>query len=108
MTRRIAIDWTSDEALLIRALLRDPAHQKAIELIWRKACGVGEMPFVDGDDGRRLTDFNLGRLAVAQSIVPLSLPEVGRLIADHQKTATKPARRRYVKSKTEAKEANHD
>lgn len=92
MTRRIAIDWTSEEALLIRSLLRDPAHQKAIDLIWRKACGVGEMPFVDGEDGRRLTDFNLGRLAVAQAVVPLASPEVGKRIAKRQQTKTEAKR----------------
>jgi len=92
MSKRIAINWTSAEALLIRALLRDPAHQKAMELIWRKACGVGEMPFVDGDDGRRLTDFNLGRLAVAQSLVPLASAEVGRRIAKKQTTEANEAR----------------
>jgi hypothetical protein len=103
MTRRIAINWTSDEALLIRALLRDPAHQKAVELIWTKACGVGEMPFVEGDDGRRLTDFNLGRLAVAQAIVPLGRPEVGHLIAERQ-NPTSPAKR----PRRRTTEAKHD
>lgn len=94
MTKRLAINWTSEEALLIRSLLRDPAHQKAMEMIWRKACGVGENAFVLGEDGRRETDFNLGRLAVAQAIIPLTHPEVGKRIRQ--------------KKSTEAKEANND
>jgi hypothetical protein len=92
MIKRLAINWTDDEALLIRSLLRDPAHQKAIELIWRKACGVGENSFVPGEDGRRETDFNLGRLAVAQSLVPLASAEVGRRIAKRQQTKSNEAK----------------
>jgi hypothetical protein len=101
MTRRIAIDWTSDEALLIRALLRDPAHQKAIELIWRKACGVGEMPFVDGDDGRRLTDFNLGTAGGGAIDCPALVAGSRAPHRRDQKTADEPAKAPVSKSKTD-------
>lgn len=102
MTRDITIHWTTEEALLIRALLRDPAHEKAMELIWRKACGVGDMPFVEGDDGRRLTDFNLGRLAVAQSLVPLRSQEASKIIAQRQNPTSRAKGQR--RKTTEAKE----
>jgi hypothetical protein len=102
MTRDITIHWTSEEALLVRALMRDPAHEKAVMLILVKACGVGENSFIPGEDGRRETDFNLGRLAVAQSLVPLRSQEASKIIAQRQNPTSRAKGQR--RKTTEAKE----
>ncbi len=76
----------------IRALFEGAAtgdqQKMALEWIIFRACGTGEDPFVPGDDGRRSTDFNLGRQFVGRQIARLRSPEA---LAEIEARGKKPA-----------------
>lgn len=76
------ISWADDEALAIRALLRDEAHTKAVQLILFKACGIRDLCFQSEKDGGQWeTAFHLGRRAVGLAIAQLGEETVGKSIA---------------------------
>lgn len=76
----------------VRALFDGKAdeNQQKLALEWLifRACGTGEDPFVQGEDGRRSTDFNLGRQYVGRQIARLRSPEA---LAEIEARTKKPA-----------------
>lgn len=67
--------WEPADAGALQALQRGdaPAHlqQRALRFIIESLCGTYEMNYRPGDDGRRDTDFALGKAFVGQQIVKL-------------------------------------
>lgn len=76
----------------IRAMFDGNANESqqklALEWLIFRACGTGEDPFVQGEDGRRSTDFNLGRQYVGRQIARLRSPEA---LAEIEARTKKPA-----------------
>lgn len=74
--------WTDEEALAVRALLRDESHRKAVDWIIRKACALYDMSYRDeSEGGTQATAFHEGRRMVGNSIVKMGTDEVGEILA---------------------------
>lgn len=79
------IKWTLEEALAVRALLRDEAHQNAVRAILYKACGIRDLCFqAEGQGGQWDTAFHLGRRAVGLAIAQADDDTLGKKIAARQ------------------------
>lgn len=67
----------------LQALQRGEAdaelQQRALKWIIEKACGTYDMQYRPGEDGKRDTDFSLGRQFVGQQIVKLLRVDVSKL-----------------------------
>lgn len=76
-------EWEPEDAGALQALMRGDAadHQqkRALQFIIERLCGTYEPAFRPADDGRRDTDFALGKAYVGQQIVKLLKVNLSRL-----------------------------
>lgn len=82
--------WEKADASALQAMERGDAsqgqQQRALLWIVHQAAGAYDMPFrPGGEDGRRDTDFALGRMFVGQQIVKLLRVNVAALPNDDQR-----------------------
>lgn len=76
-------EWELADVNAIQALERGTAtkeqQKRALEWILYQACKFADFPFRPGEDGRRDTDFALGRQFPAKQIVKLMRLNLGAL-----------------------------
>lgn len=76
-----ALNLSPDEAQLIRGLLSDERHQRAMSLIINRFCRFHMVDFfTDTDGGYRASDFVNGRRFVAKELLKYGTAEVGEQI----------------------------
>lgn len=67
--------WQPADASAMQALVRGDCppnlQQRAMAFIINDLCGTYDQPYRPGEDGRRDTDFALGKMWVGQQIVKL-------------------------------------
>lgn len=80
------VPYEKADVAAIQALLRGEAneHQQKRALKWliEQAAGTYDMAYRPGDEGRRDTDFALGRAFVGQQVVKLTRLNLSRLKDD--------------------------
>lgn len=78
------VKYQPADATAIRMLFEgtaDSAMQKrALKWIIEEACGTYQQSFIPDDDGRRNTDFMLGRIFAGQQIVKMTKLNANALI----------------------------
>lgn len=61
-------------------------QQRALDFIIRIVCGTYEEPFCPGEDGRRSTDYALGKRRVGTYLVSLLNSDIKQFKADNRPT----------------------